>query len=319
VRKRQPATGPKRDQPESAGAPFFSVVMNAYNSARTLPRAVGSVLGQGIRDFELVVVDDGSTDETPALLDSYAADPRVRVIRQENAKCAAARQAGIVAARGEHVVFLDSDDEARPHWLAAFREVLQETGADVVCAGVTVMLPNRRSTVRMPEDHGPGLKSITGLFLSGAFAIRRTVLLGAGGYAAGTEPVDHTDFLHRLADYAERIPVAMATVMREVVTIHREEAVPYPPQLLLKGALHLLRTYPEHFQRDPRATSLHLSIAGVNAFRAGDLAQARRHFREACSATPWNAKCRARSLTASIPGLASLVWGIASQGRGEAS
>ena len=95
--------------------PGVSVVLPTYNRAQTLGRAVESVLSQTFGDLELVVVDDGSTDETGAVLLAYAGDRRVRIIREaRNAGCAAARNLGLSASAGRYVAFQDSDDEWRP-------------------------------------------------------------------------------------------------------------------------------------------------------------------------------------------------------------
>lgn len=95
--------------------PQVSIIMPAYNRADTIQRAVASVQTQGLQDWELVVVDDGSTDNTAALIPQD--DPRIVVIRQENRGFVEARNAGLRAARGEYIAFLDSDDEWQPHHL----------------------------------------------------------------------------------------------------------------------------------------------------------------------------------------------------------
>ncbi|MGB3624622.1 MAG: glycosyltransferase family 2 protein, partial [Henriciella sp.] len=93
---------------------LVSVVIPTYNRARTLRRAVESVLRQSYTNLELIVVDDASTDDTKAVLSSIN-DPRMRVITYEfNRGCAAARNIGARDARGEYLAFQDSDDE----WLA---------------------------------------------------------------------------------------------------------------------------------------------------------------------------------------------------------
>jgi glycosyltransferase involved in cell wall biosynthesis len=97
----------------------ISVVIPLYNKEKYIRRAVDSVLSQSFRDFELIVVNDGSTDNGPALVRQYD-DSRVRVLDQENRGVSAARNRGIAEAHGELVVFLDADDE----WSSDFLEVI---------------------------------------------------------------------------------------------------------------------------------------------------------------------------------------------------
>lgn len=95
-----------------------SVIMPVYNAAQTLQRSIDSVLGQTHHAVELIAVDDGSTDDSAALVEAQAGrDARVRLIRQANGGVAAARNAGIAAATGSHIAFLDSDDWWHPRKL----------------------------------------------------------------------------------------------------------------------------------------------------------------------------------------------------------
>src|SRR5687768_12090324 len=95
--------------------PNVSIVIPCYNQARYLPAALASVRRQGYQPIECLVVDDGSTDDTAALAASLGA----RVISRPNGGVSAARNAGLAAARGELVVFLDADDELLPDAVAA--------------------------------------------------------------------------------------------------------------------------------------------------------------------------------------------------------
>lgn len=91
--------------------PTFSVVIPCYNCASTIDATLGSLKGQSLTNWEAICVDDGSSDHTPRILESYAAqDSRIRVIRQENAGPSRARNLGVDLARGDYVAFLDSDD-----------------------------------------------------------------------------------------------------------------------------------------------------------------------------------------------------------------
>lgn len=108
--------------------PRVSVIVPLYNKARHVRRALDSIAAQTFRDFELIVVDDGSTDGGAELVESYT-DARTRLIRQENAGPGAARNRGVAEAVGEIVAFLDADDEWLPQYLARAVSTLEETGA----------------------------------------------------------------------------------------------------------------------------------------------------------------------------------------------
>src|SRR5271170_1107899 len=98
--------------------PRVSLVLAVYNGERHLPQSLESVLGQTFRDFELIVVDDGSTDRTPEILDGVArVDPRVVVVRQENRGLTASLIRGIGMARGTYVARQDADDVSKPERL----------------------------------------------------------------------------------------------------------------------------------------------------------------------------------------------------------
>lgn len=104
----------------SATQQLISVVIPCFNVQATLHETLDSVLGQTWRNLEVIAVDDSSTDATPAILRTYAAqDSRVRVIRQANAGCGASRNTGIARARGTHIGLIDADDLWVPGYLAA--------------------------------------------------------------------------------------------------------------------------------------------------------------------------------------------------------
>ncbi len=109
----------------SRAEPLISIVIPSYNYGHLLPRALDSVLGQWADDLELIVVDDGSRDDTPTVLADYASrHPQLRAIRQDNAGAAAARNHGIRLAQGRYALLLDADDELMPGALAELRRLI---------------------------------------------------------------------------------------------------------------------------------------------------------------------------------------------------
>ena len=104
--------------PHTQPNPKVSLIIATYNRADLLPRAVNSVLSQTCDDYEIIIVDDCSPDNTPEIVREFS-DPRIRAIRhQTNRGAAAARNTGIAQARGEYIAFLDDDDECTPNRLA---------------------------------------------------------------------------------------------------------------------------------------------------------------------------------------------------------
>lgn len=110
--------------------PLFSVVIPTYNRAGFVTPAVASVLAQDFADFEIIVIDDGSTDETEAVLrEAFGQIDKVRYFKQNNSERGAARNRGISEARGQYVVFLDSDDQMYADHLSALKEIIERRPA----------------------------------------------------------------------------------------------------------------------------------------------------------------------------------------------
>ena len=133
--------------------PLISVVIPAYNYAHLLPRALDSVLGQLHENAELIVVDDGSTDDTLTVIADYKArHPSIQVIAQANAGAAAARNCGIARANGRYVLLLDADDELLSGALAALKaEVLAQPALGMVLGAQVSVYPDGRERLRLPS------------------------------------------------------------------------------------------------------------------------------------------------------------------------
>lgn len=115
--------------------PEISIIVPVYKTERFLSACIASILAQTFTDFELILVDDGSPDSCPALCDAAAAkDSRIRVIHKKNGGQSTARNAGLDAAHGEWIAFVDSDDTITPDYCAKLYAAVQATGAQMaVC------------------------------------------------------------------------------------------------------------------------------------------------------------------------------------------
>ena len=137
----------------NAAKPFFSIVIPLYNKQEHIANTLQSVLHQTFADFELLVIDDGSTDESAKVVDLFH-DNRLRVFRQQNAGVSAARNQGIKRARGRYIAFLDADDLWEPQYLARMCKLIQGyPGCGFYGAAHTVLENHRTYTEggTMPE------------------------------------------------------------------------------------------------------------------------------------------------------------------------
>jgi len=103
--------------------PFFSIVIPTYNRANFISNAIESVLAQSFKDFEVIVVDDGSGDDTEMVVNNILSN-KIKYIKRENGERGAARNTGIKHASGRYITFLDSDDILYPHHLSTAFEIL---------------------------------------------------------------------------------------------------------------------------------------------------------------------------------------------------
>ena len=117
-----------------------SVIIPVYNGAAYLRECIDSVLGQKCSfDFEVICVDDGSTDLSPEILNSYATDHRVKVINQKNQGISGARNRGLQEASGQYILFVDNDDVIAPVFLETMVKNAMNTNADIVKCGYQIL------------------------------------------------------------------------------------------------------------------------------------------------------------------------------------
>jgi glycosyltransferase involved in cell wall biosynthesis len=115
---------------------LISVIMLTYNRETLVSRAIESVLAQTFRDFEFIIVDNGSTDHSGGIADEYAAcDNRIRVIHRERGNIGSGRNTGLDAARGDYIAFIDDDDWCEPDFLEFLYKLSTENDADIAICG----------------------------------------------------------------------------------------------------------------------------------------------------------------------------------------
>ncbi len=206
--------------------PLVSVVMSVFNGERFLREAVESILAQSFHDFEFVVINDGSTDGTPSILDSYAgSDSRVRVYQQENKGLIESRNRGCGLARGKYIAQMDADDIAvrdRIQWQIEFMERHAEIG--VVGGAVEFIDRAGRAfeCVRYPVENEEikGALLLSNPLADPAVLIRKEAFSSVGGYRRPFNFAPDYDLWLRIA---ERWPLANLDAVVLKYRIHPDQ------------------------------------------------------------------------------------------------
>ena len=163
--------------------PCISVIVPAFERAHLLPRSIGSVLAQTCSDWELLVVDDGSTDNTAQVVRDWGRKTaRIRYLHQANRGVGAARNLGIQYARGHYIACLDSDDEYFPKHLETRLSLLRRHALDLVQGGVRVLGKDRTVDFFDPQR----LVRLSDCVIGGTLFGKREVFVALGGFGALT-------------------------------------------------------------------------------------------------------------------------------------
>ena len=189
--------------------PLVSVILPVYNRGGWVGRAVESVLSQTHRPLELLVVDDGSTDETRSVLEGFG--PRVTILEQPHAGAEAARNLGLERARGEFVAFIDSDDVWYPDRLSAQLPLFRRPEVGLVFGDAALVDYRRTPPRRLERTFFDGVRPSRGRVLGelarGCFIpfssvlARRECLAAGGGFTPGRVAADYLKWVELAARY----------------------------------------------------------------------------------------------------------------------
>jgi glycosyltransferase involved in cell wall biosynthesis len=243
--------------------PYVSVIIPTYNRAATIERAIRSVLGQTYVDFELLVVDDGSTDNTGTVIEAIG-DPRVRLMRLPvNSGPAVARNAGIGAARGTLIAFLDSDDVWLPLKLERQIAAMNRAGPSALasCTGFAIRRArsriSNRAAIRFPTRASGRFESIlNGCMLSPGttLVVHRDAFGKIGLLDSNLRRLEDWDWLLRYLEHYELEPVA--EVLAEVSVGEHPS-----PDAVRDATRRLLATHASRIEK-------RCGTAGLRRFRA---------------------------------------------------
>lgn len=291
--------------PSATGTPTVSVVLPTYNRAHLLPRAIQSVLDQTYTDFELIVVDDGSADDTPAVMEGYT-DDRVRYIRYEpNRGANAARNVGIRAARAHFIAFQDSDDDWLPEKLERCMAVWEHAGPEVgvVYSGYWKYMDGEGNRMFIPFDwvkqregwiHDELLRN--NFVTTQAAVVRRECFDRSGYWLEGLPGKQEWELFLRISrDYQFKYidePLLNSRFTEGGISNNRTD--------IYRSMERILEVHHDDFARSPPILAEHYVRLGLQFGLSGEFEKGRDYLRRGAALQPGNWKYRLAAMVASF-------------------
>ena len=288
-----PASAPA---PGSAATALVSVIIPAFNHEKFVAEAIASAAAQGECVAEILVVDDGSTDRTAALV-AQIREPRLRLLRQPNAGPSAARNTGWRAARGEWIQFLDADDTLPPHALTALLAAARATPGKIPFGIQTVHGPDLTAAPAFTATlatHGGSLLDDIALRYQGSIftaLIPRAALQALDGFRETIRYGEDFDLALRLAQRHEFVPVAQPTYRARMHGQNRHASFSLSAREQYLQIIHdhlaaAVATDPAGRRRYRRALASWLWQLGRRAQHAGAPDRAHAYFRQSSQHQP---------------------------------
>jgi glycosyltransferase involved in cell wall biosynthesis len=259
--------------------PLVSVVVPSYNYGHLIRETLDSLAAQTYGRWECVVVDDGSKDDTRAVVEAYAAgDARVRYVWQENARQGAARNNGIRHSSGAYFQFLDSDDLLEPHKFERQVEYLESHAeVDILYSGVRYFSPDGGDLAHsrlysvwddgqpwMPEVSGRGRVLLEPLLRNNIMVVnsplvRRRVVEGVGEFDPGLTPVEDWDYWTRCAAAGFRFQYEDAEGVRALVRAH-DLSASLDGRRMMRATLQMRRAWAARTLKEPEDLKLNRNL-----------------------------------------------------------
>ncbi|NJW53443.1 glycosyltransferase family 2 protein [Salinimicrobium oceani] len=287
---------------------MISIITPTHNRAALLSRMINSVLKQSFRNWELVIMDDGSTDDTQAVVNDFK-DSRIKYYFTKNSGAADKRNRGSEVAAGDYVIFLDSDDEVKEQWLEKLSEEVQGKGSDLVCCGYEKFDHNGKSIgVDLPKDLGAMFDNVTASFLAGSILIKKEIFEKCGGYDQELASGHHTDLLLRLLQNPEKPKISNIFLPLVKIHLHDGARIRHNQEAIYQGSKRFFLKHTELLKGNSKNHFDYLSVAGVSAVRTKRYKKASSLFFKALQIRPNSLKAYMRLIISLMPKLRDKFW-----------
>jgi len=258
--------------------PKFTIITPTYDREDLVQITIQSIINQTFKDWELLLVDDGSTDNTEQTIQQYLQDTRIKYIKKKNSGQADSLNVGASHATGSFITFLDSDDEAYPNWLEVVNTNLKED-THVVCVGAIRKLIDGSLIKEGLDALRVSGEIVRSKFTCGSLFLKPSVFLAIGGYDSDMKSNIQTDLGYRLLTYLEKTGIKILAVHEHLVQInvHDGPRIRTNWEKLRMGSMQFLKKHYDFIHKNnPKDIS---NIYAVIAFSNYKLKQRRESVR----------------------------------------
>lgn len=277
--------------------PLISVIIPTFNRRDSISKAIESVLKQTFSDWELIIVDDGSEDDTCEIVKPFLLDSKIQVVIKENQGVSSARNSGAKVAKGDWLIFLDSDDILLFDALETFVVAMKsDLSLKALKSGFNIKQGEVEKT-DLPE------KGRFHSFIPGSFILRKELFEAVGGYDEDLKFSENTELFHRIGLTNE----GMGIILKATVVYHNQpDGGSKNLKNMTESLLHILKRHQKTLSINEKR--LYNQIIGVNALRFQEFKLAQNHFLKAYIIKPSKLDTLGRLIISYVPFLSRKIY-----------
>ena len=264
--------------------PYFSIIIPSFNRAHIIDRAINGILEQTFNDFELLIIDDGSNDNTKNAIEVFLNDSRIKYFYQNNAGVCVARNNGAKNATGDYLIFLDSDDFIENNWLRDFYDANNQKN-DILFCSMKLVKGNLIKLISCLDPYEDGKSK--GINTAGSWAIKKEVFFETGMYDEEIKFGENTELRFRLNERELKMGL-----VDKYNFIYYESIDGGSKNLKNKidANLYIIIKHPNYFKKNPHVLRFYYQNIAVAFGKLSEVTHARQYFWKAYWIQPWKFK-----------------------------
>jgi len=284
---------------------FFSIIIPTYNRAHILGRALDAILHQSFQQFEIIIADDGSTDQTGEMLKPFLEDQRIKYFFQQNKGVCAARNLGAINASGKYLVFLDSDDEVTENWLKDFHDATEQDLDIIFCSMKTIEPNGKINMVSCKNPYNQTTPTTWGINIPGCWAVKADLFMKSGMYDTNIKFGENTELRFRFHEKDKKVGL----IDKYNFIYHKStDGGSRNLENKINSNLYVIDKHKKFFEENPEQELVFLKVAAVAAAKLGQFQKAGQLFKRAINIDKKNQKLRFQYFLTKFPFLCRLKW-----------